>query len=204
MSAYFNIFNSARILVVLFCVILVTSCATRTPEDPTGSRGTYQPPTSPAIVLENFRNAVEEKNTENFILCLADQTTRSKYEFTFQPSAEARARYQSLFSSWTVQKERQAFLSMIARLALEQRPSLVFSNTNIAFASPDSTVYVTDYTFIVAHGLSNVSETLNGTAVFTITPENSGQWSVSGWSDAKRQSDSVENTWSQLKAQLTN
>lgn len=190
--------------VFLFSFILVFGCATRTPEDPTGSRGTYLPPTSPAIVLENFRNAVEEKNTENFILCLADATTRSKYPYVFQPSAEARARFQTLFEGWTLQKERQAFLSMIARLAVDQRPTLVFSNTNIAFASPDSTVYVTDYTFNVAHGLSNVSETLNGTAVFTITPENSGQWSISVWSDAKRQSDSTENTWSQLKSQLTN
>lgn len=195
---------SATLLIALVAFLVVGGCATRTPEDPTGSRGTFQPPTSPSIVLENLVAAVGEKNTENYMLCLADPMTRSQYAFEFEPSAEARARFQSLFDEWTTSKERQSFLSMISRLNVDQRPQLFLLNTDVNFSSPDSTVYTSDYELIVEHGITSIPTTLTGTLVFVVTPEQSGQWSISRWTDAKRASDTVESTWSLLKAQLTN
>lgn len=183
---------------------LAAGCATRTPEDPTGSRSSFQPPTSPSIVLDNLRNAVAEKNAENFVLCLADVDTRSRFAYVFEPSAEVRARYGSLFERWTIQAERQAFLSLIARLPQEQAPNLAFTSLSTVFSSPDSTVYVTDYVLNAAHDIASVPTTLTGTLVFTITPELAGSWSISSWRDAKRTSDTVEQTWSLLKAQLSN
>ena len=138
------------------------------------------------------------------MLCLSDATTRSRYPYEFRPSAEARARYQALFDSWTVQYERQAFVSLISRLPTDELPVLTFINLTTAFASPDSTVYITDYELVAKHDISSVPTTLNGTMVLSITPEPSGQWSISRWSDAKRTSDTVESTWSILKAALTN
>ncbi len=192
------------ILLLTLFSLWVGGCATRTPADPTGSRGTFQPPTSPGIVLENLIAAVNEKNTENYMLCLSDATARSRYPFLFEPSAEARARYQSLFEEWTTQKERQSFLSMISRLSVDQRPQLFLLNANINFSSPDSTVYTSDYELTVDHGIASIPQTLTGTMVLVVTPEASGQWSISRWSDAKRASDTAESTWSLLKAQLTN
>jgi hypothetical protein len=185
----------------LFCLF---SCSTRTPEDPIGSRGTFVPPTSPSIVIENFRAAVSEKNTENYMLCLSDPTTRSRYVYAFEPSAEARARFQSLFGTWSLLKERQSFVSMISRLSADVRPTLTFINSNFSFSSPDSSIFVTDYELVVEHGLTSIPTTLAGTMVLAITPEPSGLWSISRWTDAKRPTDSVEVTWSLLKAQLTN
>lgn len=200
----FNLTPLHPCILAPFLLFALLSCATRTPEDPIGSRGTFTPPTSPSIVIENFRAAVSEKNTENFMLCLSDVTSRSKYPYIFEPSAEARARYLSLFNTWSVQKERQAFLSMISRLDAGERPSLTFINSNVSFSSPDSTVYVTDYELVVDHGITTIPTTLVGTMVLAITPEPSGQWSISRWTDAKRPTDTVESTWSLLKAQLTN
>lgn len=198
-----------NLLVALFALFalspfLLSSCSTRTPEDPLGSRGTFVPPTSPSIVIENFRAAVSEKNTENYMLCLSDASTRSRYPFVFEPSAEARARYQSLFDSWSLQKERQSFVSMISRLSTDERPTLTFINSNFSFSSPDSSIFVTDYELVVDHGITSIPTTLVGTMVLAITPEPSGQWSISRWTDAKRPTDTVEATWSLLKAQLTN
>ncbi len=193
-----------QILTFMTVALMAVSCHTRTPEDPTGSRSSFTPPTSPDIVLDNFRNAVIEKNTENFMLCLADPTSRSRYPYSFEPSAEVRARFATLFTRWSLQSERQAFLSMLARLTQDDRPSLEFTNASVAFSSPDSTVYVTDYTLRVNHGLSSLPTTLNGTMALTITPETTGQWSISSWRDAKRTSDTVESTWSLIKAQLSN
>lgn len=182
----------------------VLGCATRTPADPVGNRGTFTPPTSPQIVLENWRNAIAEKNTENYMLCLAEPSTRSTYDFQFEASAEARARFQALFDGWDISRERQSFLSMISRLATEERPVLSLINTDVNFSSPDSTVYVTDYELIVDHDISSIPTTLRGTMVLSVTPERSGQWSISRWTDAKQTTDSTESTWSLLKAQLSN
>ncbi len=188
-------------VVALVCVIC--GCATRTPEEPTGNRGTYEPPTSPQIVIENFRYAVIEKNMQNFMLCLADPS-RSRVPFIFEPSAEAGARFQAIFQSWSLDKERQAFLSVIARLPTDVTLGLEFSNGSVAFSSPDSLVWVGDYRLSTKLDLAGVPNVLTGTMVLSIRPEVSGLWSITRWRDARRTGDTLESTWSVLKAQLSN
>jgi hypothetical protein len=191
-------------MVACLCLVLAVACSTRTPEPPTGTRLTFQPPTSPNIVVDNFRNSIIEKNTENFILCLSDATSRSRYAYSFEPSAEVAARYGTLFLRWSPQAERQAFLSLISRLPQEQAPSLDLTSFSTAFSSPDSTVYVMEYILRVNHGITAIPQSLAGTMVLTITPEASGLWSISSWRDAKRPTDTTESTWSLLKAQFSN
>ena len=194
---------TSRALVVLALLTLISACATRTPEEPTGNRGTYEPPTSPQIVIENFRNAVIEKNTQNFMLCLADPS-RSRAPYVFEPSAEAGARFQAIFQSWSVTKEQQAFLSIIARLPSDVNLGLEFSNSSVAFSSPDSLIWVGDYRLLAKLDLAGIPNVLTGTMVLSIQPEASGLWSITRWSDAKRPVDTLESTWSILKAQLSN
>lgn len=190
-------------LLRILMAALIGGCATRTPEEPSGDRGTYEPPTSPLIVVDNLRNAVIEKNTQNFTLCLADPS-RSSAAYAFEPSAEVGARYQAVFASWSVDRERQSFLSMISRLPVDQRPTLVFANTQVAFSSPDSLVWVSDYELTVRLNITALPSLLTGTMALTVTPEKSGLWSISRWRDAKRPGDTVESTWSLLKGQLSN
>jgi len=192
------------ILQSVLVTLLAVACGTRTPESPTGTRINFVPPTTPTTVVENFRNAVLDKNTENFVQCLADEQSRSRYPFVFEPSAEVGARFGTLFTRWGPQAERQAFLSLISRLAPEQSPSLELTSFSTAFSSPDSTVFVMDYELRAAHGVTAIPQTLNGTMVLTVTPELSGLWSISSWRDAKRPSDTIEATWSLLKAQFSN
>ena len=189
--------------VVTIAVLVVSSCATRTPEEPTGNRGTYEPPTSPQIVIENFRNAVIEKNTQNFMLCLADPT-RSRATYVFEPSAEVGARFQAIFQSWSLNRERQAFISLIARLPTDVSLGLEFTNGSVAFSSPDSLVWVGEYRLSTKLDLAGVPNVLTGTMVLSIQPEASGLWSIARWGDAKRTADTLESTWSILKAQLSN
>lgn len=138
------------------------------------------------------------------MLTLADAASRSKYPYVFEPSAEAMARYQSLFSTWGTDKERQAFLSMIARMPSDQHPQLLFVSISVNYSSPDSTVYVAEYELRINHTLTTVPTLLTGSMVLTITPETSGLWSISRWRDARLPSDTLESTWSLLKASLTN
>jgi hypothetical protein len=154
-------------------------------------------------VIENFRNAVIEKNTQNFMLCLADPT-RSRATYVFEPSAEVGARFQAIFQSWSLNRERQAFISLIARLPTDVSLGLEFTNGSVAFSSPDSLVWVGEYRLSTKLDLAGVPNVLTGTMVLSIQPEASGLWSIARWGDAKRAADTLESTWSILKAQLSN
>jgi len=189
-------------IVALIASLVFYGCQTRTPDSPTAARGSFTPPTSASVVIDNFRNAVIEKNTENFMLCLADAPLRSNYRYVFEPSAEIGARFSSVFNSWSTDRERQTFVSLISKLATEERPILEYLNSNVAFTSPDSIVFVSDYTLTAPIGISGLPPTLTGTMVLTITPEPSGLWSISRWIDSKQTADTTEVTWSALKAQL--
>ncbi len=184
-------------------MMLVGGCSTRTPETPTSFGGEFIPPVSADIVLDNFIAAVNNVNTENYMLCLADATLRSPQPFRFEPSAEARARYQALYDTWSTDKERQSFLAMRSRIR-DNRPLLSLFNRTETFSSPDLKIFSMDYELIVDHDLSLVPRTLTGTMVLELQREDSGQWSIARWIDARRAADTVESTWSLLKAQLSN
>lgn len=188
---------------IVMMVLLVGGCSTRTPEAPTSFGGEFIPPVSADIVLDNFIAAVNNVNTENYMLCLADATLRSPQPFRFEPSAEARARYQALYDAWSNDKERQSFLAMRSRIR-DNRPLLSLFNRTETFSSPDLKIYSMDYELIVDHDLSAIPRTLTGTMVLELQRESSGQWSIARWIDARRSADTVESTWSLLKAQLSN
>lgn len=188
---------------IVVMMMLVGGCSTRTPETPTSFGGEFIPPVSADIVLDNFIAAVNNVNTENYMLCLADATLRSPQPFLFEPSAEARARYQALYDTWSTDKERQSFLAMRSRIR-DNRPLLSLYNRTETFSSPDLKIFSMDYELIVDHDLSLVPRTLTGTMVLELQREDSGQWSIARWIDARRAADTVESTWSLLKAQLSN
>lgn len=187
---------------IVVMMMLVGGCSTRTPETPTSFGGEFIPPVSADIVLDNFIAAVNNVNTENYMLCLADATLRSPQPFLFEPSAEARARYQALYDTWSTDKERQSFLAMRSRIR-DNRPLLSLYNRTETFSSPDLKIFSMDYELIVDHDLSLVPRTLTGTMVLELQREDSGQWSIARWIDARRAADTVESTWSLLKAQLS-
>ena len=60
--------------------------ATREPEPPKNSGSRYIPPFSAEIVLENMRNAISDRNTENYLRCFSD-STRTGERFRFEPDA---------------------------------------------------------------------------------------------------------------------
>lgn len=190
-------------VVALLLSVVLAACSTRTPENPTAFGGEFVPPVTADLVLENFVTAVNNVNTENYMLCLADATTRSPRPFVFEPSAEVRARYQALYDGWSNDKERQGFLAMRSRIR-NNRPLLSLFNRTETFSSPDLKVFSMDYELIVDHDLSAIPRTLSGTMVLEVQRENTGLWSISRWIDARRSADTIESTWSLLKAQLSN
>ncbi len=210
-------FNTLNVLclpaAIILLIVMLSSCAffaTREPEPPDTRRTSFQPPTSPQLVVSNLQNAIREKNAENYIQCLlSNDGTPSpgviQRMYVFEPSAEAAARFASVFVGWNTARERQAFLAMTARIPATATPELRFTNDRFEVLLPDSAVYVAEYTLRPNYMLSGVPDVFVGTLRFTIAVQPGGFWSIARWSD--QQAATVQATtasWSILKAQFAN
>lgn len=214
--AWFSCQKTAKtkMSVLRFCALFLClqGCifVTRTPEPPDTRRSSFQPPTSAQIVVTNFQAAIREKNPENYIQCLVSgdsgATALASRRYSFEPSAEASARFAGVFATWNVVRERQAFIALTAKISAQSSPDLTLSNDRFEFLSPDSAVFVSDYRLRPNYTLSGAPTEFGGTLRFTISSFPNGFWAISRWSDqASAQANSQTlPSWSTLKAQFAN
>lgn len=201
---------SDRVVVAVVIVSTVAGCnlfSTRTPEPPGSGTVQFDQPTSELIVVANMLSAIGQKNTEAFMLCLADtlQGFSPAQQYSFEPSAEAGARFGAKFTSWSRTDERQAFLALVSRLGPDQVPTVTLGDAHFDVRSPDSAVYVATYLLQLPIALPSVPTRVAGTLRWTIVPNRLGLWAISRWRDAaSAANDSIPDTWSTLKALLAN
>jgi hypothetical protein len=195
---------------VLLALITLAGCnafSTRTPEPPDSGSIQFDQPTSELIVVSNVQSAFRQKNTEAFLMCLADtsQGFTAAQQYRFEPSAEAGARFGDKFATWSRNDERQAFLALASRLGPDQSPILTLSDARFDVRLPDSAVYVATYTIELPIALPSIPTRVAGTLRWTIVPNRLGLWAIARWRDAPSPaSDSIPDTWSTLKALLVN
>ncbi len=171
---------------------------TRNPEEPSEDNGTFVPPSTPGIVIENVVNAFENKNVNNYAACF------SNAKFKFTPSVEVAARYPSLFENWTVDSEKQCFTNAIAAMNKESKPILSILNRDFDFISQDSAVLVSEYIINCEFLNASISKNFTGKAIFTIMPETDGLWRIAAWQDFQLAGDTNKDSWSSLKAYFRN
>jgi hypothetical protein len=199
-----------HLVIIMLSLVAVSSCdafRTRTPEPPGSGTTQFEQPTSELIVVANLQSALKQKNTEAFLLCLADtgQGFSPWQQYRFEPSAEAGARFGTKFSTWSRLDERQAFLAMVSRLGPDQAPVLTLNDAHFDVRLPDSAVYVATYSLELPIALPSVPTRVAGTLRWTIVPNRFGLWAIARWRDAPSPaSDSTPDTWSTLKALLVN
>lgn len=193
---------------VMLVLILLGGCTvftTRDPESPNSGRSSFLPPTSAQIVVSNFKSAIAEKNTENYIQCFADTAKGAPFAYVFEPSASVSAQYPSLFQVWNIGSERQSFQAMMNKLPSDILPVLQITNDRYDVTTPDSSVYEAEYLFTVPHSVQTVPTQARGYLRLTIRVQNGGLWSIHRWSDSSPiRPDSVGNTWTVLKAKFSN
>lgn len=195
-------------LIFFFAPIFVVGCmffSTRDSEPPNSQRSSFVPPSSPQIVISNLSNALSEKNTENYIQCLLVADASPGRWFSFEPSAEAAARFAGVFAGWTTARERQVCLAMFARVLPTAKPALTLSNNRFEVLLPDSAVYVADYTLLPNYDVAGAPKEFSGKMRLTLVALNNGFWAISRWSDQQLENAQANsNTWSILKAQFAN
>lgn len=198
---------SACIVLIFVFLIFTTSCNlfnTRTPEEPTVSRGIFVPPTKPEYVIDNFKNSIRQKVADNFLACLIDynQSDVVPTIYQFVPSAEANAKYQDIFKNWDKNKERTAFIALISILPDSVVPRLEITG-DFTIKISDSAVYSGSYFLEFQHNNQDQPKRFSGSLQFTMFPQN-GRWAIQRWIDASITNDTVNTTWSILKALNSN
>ncbi|MGB9773701.1 MAG: hypothetical protein ACP5JH_04440 [Bacteroidota bacterium] len=191
----------SAILVIIAGGIL-PSCElfqTRTPEPPTQASSSFVPPTSPQIVLQNFRNAIKERNTDNYVRCFADSLT-SAHSYQFVPTEKAAAQYYGVFTSWNLHNERQYFDNIKSHLSSTSVPNLVLSNDRFEYLSSDSAIYSATYDLFIPHDVAGVPQTAHGNLQFTLGVDRNNMWMIYRWIDLSTGS---EYTWSDFKGRFS-
>ena len=186
---------------------MIVSCAIagcglfepRTPESPTVPGLDFLPPNDDSTVITNLESAIIQKNEQNYIRCFADPATTSK-TFVFVPSSEGLAQYGSILSAWTRTDEGNYFRNLISHASAVGSSNLLLSTKSPPTVTADSVVRYYDYEFVFQHNQANFPDTARGSLMFTLAPDNNGQWMIFRWVDLKTRADI---TWSMFKGKFS-
>jgi len=191
-----------HILFVFFlvCAALHTGCGLfdpREPEPPAQGGLNYVPATVPSLVMSNLRSAIAQKNIDNYMRNLSDETVTGR-PFVFTPSVEASSVYPNV-REWVFTDERDYFQNLVAKangfsdLTLVPRDSVI----GATLAS-----YNYDYILVFQHTDAATFPTMaTGNLQVELAPDAGNIWTIHSWSDF---STSDEITWSAFKGRFGN
>ncbi len=192
-----------KILSVILACLIFVSCQlfkTRSPELPTEISGqsNWKQPITPDITLENLRNAIYDRNTENYIRCFIDSNFSDK-KFTFIPTQEAQVQYPEIFRNWNLNSERNYFNNIKANVPSGNVSELILSGSFQSLGT-DSAVYYATYLVNFQHTLKDIPQSARGNLQFYLASDRNGNWAIYKWIDLKIQN---EFSWSELKAKFS-
>ena len=172
--------------------------STRKPEPPITSQSSWIPPLNPGQVLVNLKNAISERNVENYIRCIVNPSF-SKKTFHFSPDPKVAADYPELFKNWNRDKEEAVIKQAFSLVPTDSISFLDFTEGIKEIVTSDSAVFVRRYRLELHHTQSNLPRVYEGQAEFWLAPDQRGEWSIYQWIDNGLVKSS---SWSFLKAAL--
>lgn len=188
-----------KIFLIILTILPLTSCdlfTTRVGEAPNQTKSNWKPPVEPAIVIENLKNSLADKNVETYIDCFVD-TIFADQTYNFSASSEAMANYQIFVQGWGLNEERRYFNSVTNRILKDFPITLSFSDENFSSISGDSLVYSANYSINLPL-LSSDPFPANyaGNLQFNMLRDSRSEWVIYNWKDTKSQ---TLPSWSELK-----
>ena len=124
----------AKSLTGLLILLLIIGCrnpfATRDPEDPEQRRSSWIPPTVPKIVMDNLKNAINERNENNYLKCLAKDTTVVGQVFHFEADRTTILKNPSMLN-WNFQSESDYIHLLFSRVPRDSLILLDFKLSDI-------------------------------------------------------------------------
>ena len=169
----------------------------RNPEPPGQTSLDYIPATVPGIVMSNLKNAIAQKNVDNYVRSFSDPAV-SSVTFVFNPSADASSIYPNV-REWTFADEREYFQNLVAKA--DGFSSLILTPKDSLIGGTEAT-YNFDYLLSFQHtDAATFPTTARGNLQFILAPDEANIWSIFSWSDF---STSAEITWSSFKGKFGN
>ncbi|MBN2417058.1 hypothetical protein JXO52_14560 [bacterium] len=170
--------------------------STRDPEPPDTAQSNWIVPLTPEQVILNLQNAVYEKNTENYIRCLPDSSWNTA-DFFFEPDPEVAAEYGGLFQGWSLINEEAVMRQVFSLIPGGNTCYLLFSDEEWELYGSDEAIYSASYHLELDHTQAGVDSVFEGLAVYYLSPDSRGEWSIYRWRD---NGISGRTSWSRLKA----
>ncbi|HEX9253681.1 MAG TPA: hypothetical protein VF870_15655 [Ignavibacteriaceae bacterium] len=187
-----------KIIFITLITISFTACDlfnTRNAETPDQTRSNWQPPVEPAIVIENLKNSLSDKNVQNYIACFVD-TIFAHQNYNFSASSEATSRY-DILQNWGLNEERRYFTSITNKVPADFPISLTLSNQNFSNLSGDSLIYSATYFLNLPLSSGDpFPQNYAGSLQFNMLRDSRSEWVIYFWKDTKSE---TLPSWSELK-----
>lgn len=184
---------------LILTILVLSSCnlfEPRIPEDPSSAGVVWQTPTSPDIVIENMKSALNGSSilyldcfTESFIF-YADTNDINEYP-------------QYNFSNWTRSDEANTVTALFAQVPEDSTITSEFlidmSHPDPAAPTDSATIY-RQYSITIPQSYhSGTGTPAVGIAEFQMVEDSIGLWAVQEWHDARHEQTSWV-TWAVAKA----
>jgi len=190
------ILHSMYFATVIFACAACDVFDPRTPEEPTEARGNFIPPTTSDIVIENFINAINERNARHYVQCFVDPSL-SDFEYEFLPTQRAQVQFGALFEDWSVQEERMYFENLISSVPVNETLQITLQDGQFESQSANHATYIASYRLTVRHSNDGYPHyEFSGTLRFEMTTDQGNNWAIHRWADFPSGDDQ---SWSELK-----
>jgi len=187
-----------KIILISIITLSFAGCdlfTTRNAENPDQTRSNFQPPVEPAVVIDNLKNSLSDKNVQNYISCFVD-TLFSERSFNFSASSDALTRF-DIFLSWGLNEERRYFNSIANKVPVDFPISLTLSNQNYSSLSGDSLIYSATYLINLPVSTGDqFPQNYGGNLQFNMLRDSRQEWVIYFWKDTKSE---TLPSWSELK-----
>lgn len=170
---------------------------TREPEPPKQNQSSWIQPISPTYVLINLKNAIIEKNSDNYLRCLAD-TSVSPRQFSFIADAVIMNANPGLFLRWGKEEEANYLNQLLSFLPKDSTASVNFDRLKET-TFQDSVIFLESYVLNVDYKCESKDcpRSRRGQAEFRFVRTEDETWYIYKWIDYSTGDDL---TWSNLKA----
>jgi len=186
-----------RIVITTILIVTTLSCAknpfsSRESEQPSSEAGTFIPPTSPEIVLENLQLSYSELVIGNFI-----QTLDSNFSFSFDyvegvitdstwGFAEEINLTENMFSELRLNQESRS-------ISIELAPRIDYDDILLDTAA----TLIRSYLLIIADSSGAELERYEGVSQFDLVENSFNFWTLLSWEDLHL--DTETKSWADLK-----
>lgn len=189
-----------RISLIILCSFIIAGCdlfSVRDAEPPDQPRSNFQQAVTPEILIENFTNAIRDKNLENYLLSFTNPSFTSKV-FTFSASSSSASQFPALANFWGVANEEQYFNNLKTKVNANLPITLTLSNVSTS-PQGDSLFYTASYFLNVPSTSSDIPNNYQGELKFNMIRDSRSIWAIYFWQDTKN---SNLPSWSELKGRL--